>query len=250
MKRPDTITCRKELVLIAKSVCCCIGLLAPLLLIGQADSVSHARVHLVGSHVDISIVDDGPTYGAPRLTGGISYLNLDQDQRRGFYLKAQWGRTAGIQSLQSASIDFVDSTGTFIFMDSITSVDADYRQVQLQYGLIRPLKTWGDRHRLSWTRSIAYRYKANTTKYIEEVGDASDSRDQGHHLIGSIGLQYRWMITDKIVLGLDGQVLNVGQSITRSTPLSRVDDSSQTILSFDMSFVQGAGIWVGYRLGS
>lgn len=206
---------------------------------------SYSYFALLGGIEPEGLNSVNPNFLVP--TVGIQYIQLDADRRKGTFIKLAYSKLSGEKTKTYSIRDTVsNSLCTYCTRDTLTRLDADLTTVQLLYGWIRPLKTLGDAHRLSWTVTLGYRYDDNRIDYLDDVSGWESETFMSHQIQNDLGLQYRWLASENLIVGIDWSVLQSKLGFEKSY----YDDSGdKNISGYNLDqklFSKSLSFWIGY----
>lgn len=186
----------------------------------------------------------GLTFNIPTI--GIQYLRFDEDRRKGNFLKATYSRLKGERDKEY----FIRDTSTnilctFCSLDTITRVDANLSSAKIMYGWIRPLKTFGEMHRFSWTFALGYNFDNNRVDYLDDVTGWESESLWAHYIVNDIGLQYRWIPSERLMFGIEWNIFRTYAGIDKDFNNDR-EENYQTTLNQILA-PRSVFVWVGFR---
>lgn len=184
-------------------------------------------------------------FNMPRA--GLVYNRYDHSRGRGSMIKAAYGFQSGDQIKTFQVNDTVANAGCmfcFATMPLDAPITVDFKHYEVSYGLIRPLKRLGDQHRLLWTISVGYRHNTNKINFLDNSTGFDNVDEVSHFLLADIGAQYRFVLSDKLSVGLDAVLLNTHMGSTESRKEPMLSLTSQ---DFDMRLLPlMLDVWVMY----
>jgi hypothetical protein len=177
----------------------------------------------------------------------VAIISMDDEQRHGRFVAAGYSSSDAIftQRFQRRG---TDTTCFTCFIDTIGRVNSNLRSIDFSLGKIKPIKTWGDHHRLSWIHTIGYSFHRADIDYLDGASGRLDAISTSHGLLATVDLQYRYIISDKLTLALTGGFLRVLMAAERDKSEVNGESITTTLFNFDMSFNQVVSLGASIRL--
>lgn len=213
----------------------------------QADSTkTYTKTYLLQS-LGIKSQEEATNFNRWDPYVSVAFVSMDEEERLGRFISLGYSSSDDIftQRFQRRG---TDSTCVTCFIDTTGRVSSNLRNIDLTLGQIKPIKTWGENHRLSWIQSIGYNYHRADIDYLDDASGRFDAISTSHGLLATIDLQYRYRLSDRLTLALTGGFLRVLMAVERDVSEVNSDEITTTLFNFDMSFNQVVSLGANIRL--
>lgn len=161
-------------------------------------------------------------------------ISMDEEEQRGRFISiGVSGSNATFD--QRFQIAGPDTTCLFCRVDTIGRVNSDVLAIDLMLGKILPLKSWGDHHRLSLLPTVGYAYHQSAVDYLDEATSRNNFTSQAHSLLGTVDIQYRYIVSDKITLAATANLMRITMRIERDETTIAGETVNTSVLDLDMT---------------